>query len=291
MVALFPVTPFTTVSPYYAGVRALPFSMEIAFVLFLGLVFGSFATALCWRVPREISWIGIKGDKDGRKSAARSLCPHCKNPLKAQDLIPFFSWVFLKGKCRHCSAAIDGRYPLIELFTALGCLGIYFVWGFTVPAFIIMAAVPLLVALFVIDLEYMILPNQLIFLAAALALIFIVYQALSNGFDAQILSKIAGMVVFALIVWGVGCIMGSILKKEALGMGDVKFFALSGLWLGLPYLPFFLIFSGLCGVALGLYYQFFLKKQVFPFGPALILSLYVCLLLQGLEIVPLIGVQ
>ena len=251
---------------------------------------GSFATALSWRVPRGVSWIG-----GGKAKLARSACPKCDKPIKNQHLVPVFSWLYLKGKCHDCSERIAAKYPLMELFTLLGCLGVYAVWGFTVPAFIIMAAVPLLVALFVIDMEHMLLPNQLVLLLAALAVFLVIYQVVGYGFGygfvGQALSKFAAAILYAGLIWLAARALGHFMKKDTLGMGDVKFFAMAGLWLGLPDLPFFLIFSGLTGVFVGGYYRFFLKKQVFPFGPALILSLYAGLLLQGLEIVPLIGVQ
>ena len=103
--------------------------------------------------------------------------------------------------------------------------------------------------------------------------------------------KLAGMTVFAGVAWLMGAVVGFLKRREALGMGDVKFFAMAGLWLGLTYLPYFLIFSGIIGIISGVYYKFALKKELFPFGPALILTLYFGLLLQGLEIVPFIGVQ
>jgi len=267
-------------------------AIHFVFVIFTGLVLGSFATALTWRVPRGIPWAAIGGRQ---KEFARSQCVSCQKTIPVQDLAPVFSWIALKGKCRHCGHAIGWQYPAIEIVTLLGCLGVYMVWGFTAPAFIIMAAVPLLVALLAIDLEHMILPNQLVALAAALAIILIVYQYLaydaSFGFGRQALQKLAGMAVFAGVAWLMGAAVGFLKKKEALGMGDVKFFAMAGLWLGLVYLPFFLIFSGLMGVISGIGYRYALKKEIFPFGPALILALYAGLLLQGLEIVPFLGVQ
>lgn len=266
--------------------------IEIIFVICFGLVNGSFATALVWRLPRDIPILTVSNDQ---KKFARSACPRCKKKLSFKDLVPLFSWIFLKGECRYCGKSIGLRYPLIEAAVLLGCLGVYSVWGFTVPAFIIMAAVPLLVALLVIDLDHMILPNKLVFFAAVLAIILFLYQWLTYssyyGFGQQAFLKMAGMAVFAFVAWMVGRTMEIMLKKEALGMGDVKFFAMAGLWLGVLYLPFFLIFAGLCGLLIGVFYRFYLKKQLFPFGPALILALYTGLLLQGLEIIPLMGVQ
>ncbi len=169
------------------------------------------------------------------------------------------------------------------------------VWGFTVPSFLIMTAIPFLVALFVIDFDFMILPDQLILIAAILALALIIWQTLAYdpvlGFGQQALLKLAGMLIYAAMIWVTGRFVSFLRKKDALGMGDVKFFAMAGLWLGLAYLPFFLIASGCFGVLTGLYSKVVHKNERFPFGPALILALYAGLLLQGLEIVPLIGVR
>lgn len=266
--------------------------IEFSVVLFAGLVLGSFATALTWRVPQGISW--VRGEREGR-SFARSACRNCNKTLGIQDLVPIFSWIFLRGKCRQCGAPIGWRYPAIELLTLGGCLGVYAVWGFTVPAFLLMAAVSLLVALLAIDIEHFILPDQLNLILLFIGVLLIAYQwaayDFSFGFDRQALFKLAGMAVYAFLAWCAGQVVGRVLKKDALGMGDVKFFAVAGLMLGLAYLPFFLICAGAIGVLWGGIYQIVLKRPVFPFGPALILSLYAGLLLQGLEIVPLIGVQ
>lgn len=266
--------------------------LELLCIITLGLVLGSFATALTWRVPRGIAWARAGKDEG---TFARSQCVNCQKVILSKDLIPVFSWIRLKGKCRNCGHAIGWRYPLIEMLTLLGCLGIYAVWGFTAPAFIIMAALPFLVALLAIDAEHYILPDQLVALVAGVGAILIIYQYLayesSFGFGRQALLKLAGLAVFAALAWLIGVLVGFLKKREALGFGDVKFFAAAGLWLGLTYLPFFLICAGVIGIVSGLYYRLVLKKELFPFGPALILTLYAGLLLQGLEIVPFIGVQ
>ncbi|PJB71337.1 MAG: prepilin peptidase [Alphaproteobacteria bacterium CG_4_9_14_3_um_filter_47_13] len=270
---------------------------EIGIICFLGLVLGSFATALFWRLPRHIPWASVfqNTEEKDRRALTRSFCPACHETLRYYDLVPVFSWLFLKGKCRYCRRKTGIHYPLIELATLFACLGVYFSWGFTVPAFIIMAALPFLIALFVIDLEHMILSNQAVFMAAVFAIIFILYQWVVCDSDcnlAQTVSlKLAGGVVFPALVWLIGRVTEFFFKKEMLGLGDIKFFAVAGLWLGLSYLPFYLICSGALGLLMGSVYRFLYKKEQFPFGPALIATLYIGIVLQGLEIVPLMGVQ
>lgn len=89
----------------------------------LGLIFGSFMTFLIHRV-REGKAV-VKG-----REAARSHCPSCGATLTVLDLIPLLSWVFLRGRCRHCGTPIPYFYPLVELCSLLLFLGIYmlFIW-------------------------------------------------------------------------------------------------------------------------------------------------------------------
>ncbi|MGE0108753.1 MAG: prepilin peptidase [Bdellovibrionales bacterium] len=77
--------------------------------LLIGMVLGSFTTMLCYRVPRKMDIVFLP-----------SHCPSCKTRLGVRDLVPIFSWLFCKGKCRHCGAQIGTRYIIIEIIvTAL----------------------------------------------------------------------------------------------------------------------------------------------------------------------------
>ena len=233
--------------------------------VFLGLILGSFSSAMTWRIPRGISWV-----------SSRSACPSCQHVLSAPDLVPLLSWIFLRGRCRHCRAAIGWRYPLIELVTLLICLMLYGLHGFTLASLVVMLAVPFLVALVAIDLEFMILPDQINIILGILGAIFVFLGAYAP-FKA-LASAVMAAVIYAGLVFGVSWGLGKVLKKEALGFGDVKFFAVAGMWLGLDLLPVFLMMSGLIGVGMGLFWKIILRQNRFPFGPALIASFAVCLL-------------
>lgn len=245
---------------------------------------GSFATALSWRVVRNQSWV-----------TGRSRCPSCQRVLSFFDLVPLVSWIAFRGRCRHCRAPIGIRYPLIEACVLVACLTAYGAWGFTAQTFIIMAAVPFLVALVVIDLEQMILPDSLQLIVGALGFAFVIVQAFAA---ASISGNAPAMVVFfhlcagagfAFVVWVAGRFVSFIKKKDALGFGDVKFFAIAGLWLGGLWLPGFMIFSGISGLVCGLAWRLKHPDRRFPFGPALIFAFYACLLLQGMGIEPFFG--
>ncbi len=233
---------------------------------------GSFASALSYRIPRNKDWI-----------SKRSSCSACGKALTAIDLIPLLSWAVNKGQCRQCGSKVSVFYPLQEICSALLCLGIYAAFGMTVQALIIIFTIPFLIALFLIDLEHKRLPDILVIIVASFGLIRLAYIGASNGLDISIylIEYGAGAVVFSFIFWLMGMLTGKILNKQALGLGDVKFAAASGLWLGLSNLSYFLILSGVLGVAIGLVWKYIVKEAKFPFGPALILSLYILLLTQG----------
>lgn len=84
----------------------------------LGGVMGSFLTCMLYRVPNGISL-----------SQPPSYCPSCKATLKAVDLVPVFSYMLTKGRCRHCHSPVSPRYVCIELLTIFGFLSVFYVIG------------------------------------------------------------------------------------------------------------------------------------------------------------------
>jgi leader peptidase (prepilin peptidase)/N-methyltransferase len=263
---------------------ALPY-LEWLVVVFVGLVLGSFTTAVSFRVPRGIPWaFGPSKDRSGQEmSAYRSACPSCQKKLGFFDLIPVFSWLLLQGRCRSCKVPIPIRYPLIELGVVLSLIIAYLVFGFSASLVFAALAIPFLWALFVIDFEYLILPNQLVAILGGIGLLRLFYRWGIEGrmTDMQVLEYLSAAVVFAFFIWFLGFVMSKALKKDSLGFGDVKFFAVAGLWHGLGALAAFSLISGLSGIVFALIWRWKTKEEVFPFGPALIFSFYVLLLLDG----------
>ena len=240
-----------------------PFPMQLGIVAILGLVLGSFATALVYRIPRNINVIG---------ASERSKCPVCNTQLGALDLVPVFSWLLSWGKCRHCGAPISTMYPLTELLTVAICVVSYVVfYQNPLSASLLILSAPIIAALFVIDLEHKLLPNALVFGLAVLgAARFAVNAFETQNITAISIEYIGGALLFGLFALILGLLMQFLLKKQALGMGDVKFFAVSGLWIGLSQLPSFCILAGILGLILGMAWKIIKKEAVFPFGPALI---------------------
>jgi leader peptidase (prepilin peptidase)/N-methyltransferase len=250
----------------------------LVLTVFLGLCFGSFATALSYRLPRGLSMIKM----------ARSACPSCGHALGVPDLVPVFSWLFLRGKCRHCKAAIGWRYPLIELATLALCLAFFYRFGFSPALLAVLCLAPLLVSIIDIDLHYKIIPDTLNVSMAGLALAGLVLAAPDAASPPDFIINAGETGLLGCAFYGGGSfalrqIAMWAMKREPMGLGDVKFFAVAGLWLGdsPDTLAYFLFVSGAAGVLFALYWQKIKKEKEFPFGPALMLAFIAIFLWQG----------
>jgi len=255
--------------------RHLPAAAGWGITVFLGLVFGSFATALSYRLPRDISIV----------KTAHSFCPACNHRLTFLDLFPLLSWLALRGKCRHCGARIGWRYPLIELSTLLLCMGFYARFGLDPQVFILFALAPVLIAMADIDLHYKILPDGLNLCVFGFALLALLLGAFMTDNPPEfILSQggegLAGAIIYVTVALILRQSVMLVLKKESMGWGDIKFFAGAGLWLGLNALAgaYFMLVSGLSGVILALLWRRATGEREFPFGPS-ILTAFVAVLL------------
>jgi prepilin signal peptidase PulO-like enzyme (type II secretory pathway) len=231
------------------------------FVAVLGLIFGSFVTALTYRLPRGISI--AKG---------RSACPACGTALTARDLIPVFSWLMHRGACRMCGTRVSWRYPAIEvLMAALFVLAAVFVRDH-VRLIIVLTATPVMAALAVIDIEHRRLPNVL---TACLAVAALAFRYVTDADFVSAAVSAAAIFAFAVLLDHVG----RRLIRQGLGMGDAKL--MSVVALALPTGPLLLTLgcAGCLGVVTGLVWrggQTVGATQV-PFGPAILAALWIAM--------------
>ena len=140
----------------------LPLPLVLTLALILGLLIGSFTNVLIWRLPRGESI-----------NFPPSHCPHCDYPLAPRDLVPVFSWLALRGKCRYCGAPIKPRYPIIETISGLGYLLI--AWAYPPAAYGfgtlgLMLFFTLLLAGSAIDLDTYTIPDELTLTGVGLGL-------------------------------------------------------------------------------------------------------------------------
>ena len=239
--------------------------LEFFFVLCVGLAFGSFVTLVSYRLPLGEDVV-IKPSR----------CPKCETVLKIPDLWPVLSWVFSKGKCRHCHQKISIRYPLTEIATMAVFLLLYLHFGLK-PAGVVLALTWVaMMIMIVVDFEHYIIPDVIQIVLMILA---VCYHAIV-GTDPE--EATTGLIVGALIGLGLHHGYRILRRREGLGMGDVKFLAVAGLWLGIKPMVPFLFYSGLLGVITGLVWRRVGKGAIFPFGPALALSLFLCITIPDL---------
>ena len=225
----------------------------------LGLIFGSFATVVAYRVPRGESIV-----------TGRSHCPSCGKQIAWFENIPLFGYLVLRGKCRHCGAPISPRYPLIE--GACGVLFAALVWRFGVSFEVAIYAAFFwtLVVLTVIDLEYKLLPNKIVIPAFVVGWVALAAVAAVEGDLSRLIDAGVGAAVFGGFLFTVAFI-----APAGMGFGDVKLAFVLGTFLGFAggigytlvgmFLSFML--GGLSGIAL-LVRGGNRKTQV-PFGPFL----------------------
>ena len=210
----------------------LPGATWTAIGFVLGAVIGSFLAAILIRWPQGRSV--LKG---------RSRCDSCGRSLGPLDLVPILSWFLIKGRCRHCDAAIDRRHLAIEAGAAL--VGLTAIVAHPIPIAIFTAIFGWwLFLLAALDVEYEWLPDRLTLplIPAGLAVAWI---GAGPPLEDRLIGAAAGFAILALIALAYRRIRG----REGLGGGDPKLFAAIGAWLGWQALPLVMLGAGLLGMA------------------------------------------
>jgi leader peptidase (prepilin peptidase) / N-methyltransferase len=174
-----------------------------------GLALGSFLNVVAARVPLKRSVV-----------KPRSACMSCGTELAWYDNVPIVSWALLRGRCRHCSASIPARYPLVELTTALLVAGCVWKFGVTMDALVASFFCACLVAISATDLEHRIVPNRIVLPATAIVLV--AQTALHPSAEWALAAFGAALFLF----------IAALVYPAGMGMGDVKLALLMGAMLG-----------------------------------------------------------
>jgi leader peptidase (prepilin peptidase) / N-methyltransferase len=227
-----------------------------ALTFFLGVIMGSFVTAVAHRVPRGMPLV-----------AARSRCTACGAQIAAYDNVPVASWLVLRGRARCCGAPISPRYPLTELVLGLlFALTVLVDWGDSVAEVAIdLVFLTMLAAITLTDLEQRIIPNRVL-MAGAILCLAIAIPTDPGGLPERAIAAAAAGGVFFLVV---------LAHPKGMGLGDVKLAATMGLFLGRAVAPAILIgllAGSLVGLALIARHGSQARKMAVPFGPFLALG-------------------
>lgn len=227
-------------------------------ILFIfGLVFGSFYNV-----------VGLRLSKGESIVFPPSHCMNCNHRLHFFDLIPLFSYLFLKGKCRYCSKHISIKYPLFELLTAILFCGSYLKFGYSIETIISIILCSMLVIITVSDLDSYMIPDSVLIICSILifGLYFYEYKTIPLN---NLLNGIASFIFMFLIK-----MLGNfILKKESMGDGDIKLMAVVGMVIGFKKVILSLFLASYLGLPYAIYIM--VKKNVnheLPFGPFLSLA-------------------
>lgn len=274
------------VLPHLEQVTAL----QVLVFAMLGLIFGSFLNVLIHRLPIMILGTESANERSSETTTAApseatfnlqtpaSHCPHCHHALHWSELIPVLSFVFSKGRCKHCGQAISWRYPLIELATSALFVLCLFKFAWTPQAFMACFFCATLLALAWIDIETFLLPDAL---TQALLWVGLVGSAMSLT-PTPLMQSLPGAVLGYGLLWLVGWGFQTWTGKEGMGQGDLKLLAALGAWVGIWSLLPVLLLASVSGLIFGVAQK--MRGQLgdnghFAFGPFLALSGFACFFL------------
>ena len=237
--------------------------MDIALVIILGALWGSFANVCIFRLPKE------KGVVSGR-----SYCPKCKKKIVWYDNIPIISFFLLGGKCRKCKKSISIQYVIVEAINIVSFITIYYFFGISVITVLLMMLSISFLVIFFIDFEHFIIPNVLTFPMMIVGFLKSFDPNLPSLFPNYINSLIGGLFGYG-VIWSIIYFYKQLRKKEGMGLGDAKLLAVVGFWFGWISIPFVLFLSSvlaLLWVAPDLIKKSKKLTSQIPFGPYIILA-------------------
>src|SRR5919107_5540687 len=194
--------------------------MDFALAAPFGLLIGSFLNVVAYRLPRGESLV-----------KPRSRCTSCGTEVRPIDNVPLLSWLFLRGRCRHCEEPISARYPAVELTTAVVFAAVVLARGLSLDLLLELPFAAMLIAVANIDLEHRIVPNRILLPMA-------VGGIGASAFvrpDALPELLIAGAAAFTVLL------ATALIHPAGMGMGDVKLAGVMGLYLGLAVAPGLLV--------------------------------------------------
>lgn len=222
----------------------------------IGLIWGSFLNVVAYRIPRKESLL-----------FPPSHCPNCDHRLGPIDLVPVFSFLLAKGKCRYCGQPISWQYPIVEALTGFGFALIWLSMKPVNTVDMILVVLywlffSLLLVIFIVDYQKMIIPDEF---NLGIGLLAVIKMILLQSYQQELLGfAVCGATILLIVV-----------LTNGMGMGDAKMFAALGLWFGFKNGVFTLFLSIVLGAVLSvvlLAAKIKSKKDRIPFGPFISLA-------------------
>ncbi len=250
------------------------FAVYFTLLVFLvGACIGSFLNVCIHRIPREESIVH-----------PRSRCPSCRQPIAWYDNVPVLSYFVLRGRCRHCRTPISARYALVEMLTAVLFVAVWNRYGYDArtPVYLVMVS-GLLLGTFV-DLEHYLIPDRVSLGGMVTGLLFSVLVPSLQGeaeMGPALLKSVIGLIAGSGSLFLVAEAGRRILKKDAMGLGDVKLLGGIGAYLGWGGVIFTVLISSLVGSLVGVGLIVAGKREWqsrLPYGPFLALGALIWIL-------------
>lgn len=231
--------------------------LNIALLVLYGTIVGSFLNVLIYRIPRGESIV-----------LPPSHCPSCNHRLEVFDLFPVLSYLWLGGRCRYCKTSISWRYPLVESIAAALTVICWIRFGLTIGGVMALLLTYVLIVIAFIDLDHRLIPNVL---TLPMIVTGLVYRLWQGEMIAGILGGLIGGGILLLV---------ALFYPKGMGMGDVKFLAMAGVFLGWERALFILFsgsFLGILVIAPLMLLKKIGRKTAFPFGPFLVVGTLIAL--------------
>lgn len=247
----------------------LPFKIMFLTVIFIfGIVIGSFLNVVIIRLPRDESLI--------KRS---SHCMTCGTKIRPIDLIPVFSWIFLRGKCHNCGEKISPRYPIVESLN-----GILYVLTFMILDINAKAIITCLLMSLLIVVGFMDWDTQLIDMKIVIPIFLLAIPAAIFTDDVPLVHRIIGALAISVPFFIIGEVSRPIIRKtkgedfRAIELGDTYLMFAAGALLGTQAI----IVSALLGIVaaaiFGVIIKLVTKDSKFAFGPYLSIGIAVAML-------------
>lgn len=230
-----------------------------------GIIIGSFLNVCIYRIPREESIV-----------FPSSHCPHCSHPLVWYDLVPIFSYLFLKGKCRYCRGVISPQYPIIELLNGIIYLLLFLYFGLTANFIFYSFILSILIIISFIDYSYQIIPDGLVLLILVSTIIYKAFIYIVYKTPLSFLDSISGFIGAGLLFFII-----ALVSNGGMGGGDIKLSAALGFTLGLKKTLLNILLSFIIGAVFSIVLLLSGKKgrkDAIPFGPFINISFLITIL-------------
>lgn len=229
-----------------------------------GTVIGSFLNCYAGRICHNESI--VKG---------RSKCGACGHVLGVADLIPILSYILLKGKCRYCGAKLNIRYLLSELISGIAFVLLVYKFGFSLRTGEYLILVCCMLAISFADLEDYLIPDRFIIVGIVNRIVFILF---SNDIKSELLNSLISSIIVGGTMIILVVVMEKILKKDAMGGGDIKLLFMLSMYNSLSLDLLGILMSCIIGIIFGLINTKGEKGKLFPFGPSICLGFYLVIM-------------